>query len=58
MKTKQKRKLRKLLKLGKNPIKIRIPIAPPSKKFKSIKDYNRKKDKILLKKSLRGGLSD
>jgi len=27
----------------KNPVKKRIPIAPPSQRHKSKKDYNRKK---------------
>ena len=40
----KRRKLSKLLKSAKVP-KRRIPIAPPSKAFKSKKDYNRKESK-------------
>jgi hypothetical protein len=50
-KTTQKRKRRRLSKLIKSTKipKSRIPTAPPSKAFKSIKDYDRSKNKQLEK---------
>lgn len=38
------------LKKAKSLIKIRIPVPPPNKVFKTNKDYNRRKGKIAVKK--------
>ena len=50
-KKKKRRKLSKLLKKF-TPPKIRREIAPPTKVFKSIKDYNRSKNKEIAKKEM------
>lgn len=34
----------------KSLIKVRIPVPPPNKVFKSKKDYSRKKEKLALNK--------
>jgi len=53
-KSQKKSKRRKLSKLlNKLPeIKKRIPISPPTKVFKSIKNYNRSQNKKIVKKEL------
>lgn len=47
-KKKLQKKLSKLMKIGKIFIKPRIPIPPPTKTFKSIKDYNRSNNKKIM----------
>ena len=49
VKKKKRRKLSKLLKKFISP-KIRIEIAPPTKVFKSIKDYKRSNNKKIIDK--------
>ena len=55
-KMKKRRKRRKLSKLLKSlpKIKKRIPVPPPSKIFKSKKDYDRSENKKIIKKELDG----
>ena len=50
-KRRKRRKLSKLLKKATYP-KSRVPIAPPTQKFKSKKDYNRQKLKLELSKNV------
>ncbi len=42
--TRARRRLRKKRK-KKTRVKLRIPIAPPGKRHKSLKDYDRKREK-------------
>jgi len=44
----KRRKLSKLLK-SPHPVKMRIPIAPPTKVFKSKKRYDRKTNRVISK---------
>jgi len=51
LKRKKRRKLSKLLKKF-IPPKIRGVVSPPTKIFKSIKNYNRSKNKEIVKKEM------